>query len=583
MNKSSVKMEFEKMALISVSDDLAKKSFTSVENKFITKYLPHLEPNSVKVYLFSLYLYQNGLNSYSIGDVAQKLALSETDLINYYEYLEELELVAIISRSPFEVKILDADNLTGAPKKFKPEKYADFTKNVQNVLKGRMISPNEFREYFLLLEEYGFEQNALIMVINYCVNLRGDKIGYQYIKKVAKSFADEKVTTVKRVDEKLSAFTSSTPSLIKIFNATGINRKPDIDDDKLYKKWISEFGFEDDAIISCAKHFKAKTVEKLDEALCELYKNKKFDVKEIEDYCKNKNSVYTATLEIARALGVYMQNSAPYIENYVNVWYNYGYSFLCLKSVANYCFKRGMNSFEDMNAFIGGLYKEGIVTDQNVGEYIGKLEADDRFIKEILTSCGLTRKVIVWDRESLSRWRSWNFSDSMILEAAKLSSGKSNPVAYINGILSSWKNDGIFDIDKISAKMPAYKTTGGDARAERAAAEAHFFELRHAAEDRAEKALRTATSDEVYGDIHRQLNELAIELAFAEVKDAAKAELLSEKISKLEADGNKRLKELGIDKKDFTPNYSCKKCNDTGYTKDGKQCECMIKFLNENK
>ena len=569
------------MALISVSDDLAKKSFTSVENKFITKYMPHLEPNSVKVYLFSLYLYQNGLNSYTIDDVAQKLSLTEQEIINYYEYLEELELVAILSRSPFEVKILDADNINGTPKKFKPEKYADFTKNVQNVLKGRMISPNEFREYFVLLEEYGFEQNALIMIINYCVNLRGDKIGYQYIKKVAKSFADEKVTTVKRVDEKLSAFTSSTSALIKIFNAAGINRKPDIDDDKLYKKWTSEFQFEDDAIICGAKYFKAKTVEKLDEALCELYKNKKFDVKEIEDYCKNKNSVYTATLEIARALGVYMQNSAPYIENYVNVWYNYGYSFLCLKSVANYCFKHNMKSFEDMSVFIGELYKEGIVTDQNVGEYIRKLDADDRFIKEVLTVCGLTRKIISWDRESLARWRSWNFSDSMILEAAKLSAGKSNPVAYINGILSGWKTDGIFEVEKIT-RTPSYKPANTDTRAERAAAEAHFFELRHAAEDRAEKALRTATSDEVYGDIHRQLNELAIELAFAEIKDAAKAEQLSEQIAKLEADGDKRLKELGINKADFTPRYSCKKCDDTGYGKDGKPCECMIKFLSEN-
>ncbi len=569
------------MALISVSDELKKNSFTSIENKFITKYMPHLDPNSVKVYLFSLYIFQNGLNSYTVQDIAQNLSLTEEEVINYYEYLEELELVAIISRSPFEVKILEAENLSGAPKKFKPEKYADFTKNVQNVIKGRMISPHEFREYFFLLEEYGFEQNALIMIINYCVNLRGDKINYQYIKKVAKSFADEKVTTVKRVDEKLSAFTSSTPSLIKIFASAGINRKPDIDDDKLYKKWAHEFQFEDEAIICCAKHFKAKTVEKLDDALCELYKNKKFDVKEIEDYCKNKNSVYTATLEIARALGVYMQNSAPYIENYVNVWYNYGYSFLCLKSVANYCFKHNMKSFEDMNEFVCGLYKDGIVTDQSVGEYIGKLDADDRFIKEILTACGLTRKIINWDRESLARWRSWNFSDAMILEAAKFSLGKSNPVAYINGVLSGWKSDGIFEVEKIT-KQSSFKPATTDTRAERAAAEAHFFELRHAAEDRAEQALRTATSDEIYGDIHRQLNELAIELAFAEIKDAAKAEELNVKIAKLEADGDKRLNELGIDKDDFTPRYSCKKCNDTGYGKDGKPCECMIKFLAEN-
>ena len=167
------------MPLISVSDNLAKKSFTSVENRFITKYLPVLEPNAIKIYLFSLYVYQNGLSSYSLEDFAKHLSITEDETKNYFEYLEEFELVSVISFSPFEVKILNADNVYGTPKKFKPEKYADFTKTVQNIIKGRMISTNEFREYFVLLEDYGFEQDALLMIITYCVNLKGDNIRFQ--------------------------------------------------------------------------------------------------------------------------------------------------------------------------------------------------------------------------------------------------------------------------------------------------------------------------------------------------------------------------------------------------------------------
>ena len=267
------------MALISVSDELAKKSFTNVENKFITKYMPVLEPIAVKVYLYALYVYQSGLNSASHEDMAKALNISEDELKNYFEYLEEFELVSILSVSPLEVKILDAENVYGTPKKFKPEKYADFTKIVQNTIKGRMISTNEFREYFLLLEDYGFEQNALIMIINYCVNLKGDSIRFQYIKKVAKSFAEEGAVTAKKVDEKLSAYTSSTPALINIFRAAGINKQPDIDDDRLYKKWTAELGFEENAIAAAAKAFKVKNTDKLDSVIMELYKNKKFDVK----------------------------------------------------------------------------------------------------------------------------------------------------------------------------------------------------------------------------------------------------------------------------------------------------------------
>ena len=565
------------MALVSVSDDLATKSFTSVENKFITKYLPVLEPIAVKVYLFSLYVYQNALSSYTLEDLAKHLSITEDEAKNYFEYLEEFELVSVLSLAPFEVKILDADNVYGTPKKFKPEKYADFTKTVQNIIKGRMISPNEFREYFLLLEEYGFEQDALIMIITYCANLKGDNIRFQYIKKVAKSFADDGVTTAKKVDEKLSAYTSSTPALIKIFASAGINRQPDFEDDKLYKKWTAELGFEDDAIAAASKQFKAKTAEKLDAALTELYKNKKFDIKEICDYCKNKNSVFNATLDIARALGVYMQNTAPYVENYVNVWYDYGYSFECMKTVAMYCFKHNMKSFEDMHEFINKLYNDGIVTDTGVNEYIGKLNAQDGFIKNILNLCGLTRKVIAWDRESLKRWKSWDFSDEMILEAAKLSAGKSNPTAYMNGILSTWKSEGTFTPDKIQSLPVKAATT--DTTISRAEIERHYHNLRHAAEDAAEKALNRALSDDIYGKIYRDLNELSIQLAFAELRNPNAADELTKRIGGLEIQGDKRLKELGIDKTNFTPRYSCKICNDTGYDQNRKPCTCMKKFI----
>lgn len=571
------------MPFISVSDEVAKKSFTSVENKFITKYLPVLEPISVKVYLYSLYLYQCGQTSFTLSDLANSLQITEDAAKEYFKYLEELELVSITSLAPFEVKILDADNIYGTPKKFKPEKYADFNKSVQNVIKGRMILPSEYRDYDCLLEDYGFEQNALIMIINYCVNLKGDDIRYAYIKKVAKSFADEGITTAKKVDEKLSAYTSSTTALIKLFNSAGIKKQPDIDDDRLYKKWIN-LGFEDGAITAAAKSFKAKTVEKIDLAIDELYKNRKFDVKEIEDYCNTKNSVLSLTFEIAKNLGVYMQNPAPYVENYVNVWCNYGFTFDSLKTISVYCFKNGKNSFEDMNTFVQKLYDEGIVADISVDGYIKEKAEDDKIIKEILSVCGLTRKIIEWDRQSLTRWRSWNFTDEMLIEAAKLSSGKSNPMAYMNGILSAWKTEGIFSADKITTQTPTtVKTAAPASRDGRAEIERHYYELRHAAEERAEKALAKATADSVYNGIRKELNELAIKLAFAEIRDKNLAKELSESIEKLETKADKRLKELNIDKSEFTPRYSCPICNDTGYDKFGNPCECMDKLIKSMK
>ncbi|MDE6597019.1 MAG: DnaD domain protein, partial [Clostridia bacterium] len=482
------------MAFISVSDNLAKKSFTSVENKFITKYLPVLEPVAVKVYLYSLYIYGSGQTSCTVEDLANSLSLTESEVKNYFNYLEEFELVSVLSYNPFEVKILDADNVYGAPKKFKPEKYSDFTKNAQNVIKGRMISTNEYREYFYLLEEYGFEQNALIMIMNYCAGLKGDDVKVQYIKKVAKSFAEQGVTTAKKVDEKLFDYKASTSALIKIFEACGITRKADFDDEKLYKIWTEKFGFSDKAIIAAAKGFKVKTVERLDASLSELHRNNKIDVKEINDYCKNKNAAIKAAFDIANILGVTVPKATPYVENYINVWYDYGYSFAALKIIAEYCFKQNKTSFEDMNELIQSTYNDGIITEESVALYIDNLNTENAFIKEIISTCGLTKKIISSDRENLARWRGWNFGNDMILQAAKMASDKSNPVAYMNAVLSSWKAEGIFSTDKIAAKVPATKTANNQSRVERAEIEQHYYDLRHAAEDAAEKALSKAKS-----------------------------------------------------------------------------------------
>lgn len=447
------------MAFISVSDELIKKSVTTVENKFITKYLTELEPTSVKVYLFALYLCQNGKTAYTLADFSEKLGLDEDRVKEYFEYLDEFELVSVTSHSPFEIKILDCDNYSGKPKKLHPEKYEGLYEEIQSIVSGRMISQNEFREYLYLLEEYNLERNAIVMIVNYCVNLKGDNISAAYIKKVAKNFCESGLTTATGIEEKLASYTASSASLLKIFGACSIKRQPEVEDGELLDKWLS-LGYSEEAVICAAKGFKIKSFDKLDAAIEELYKNAKFDVKEIDDYRKTKTSLYGTAIDIARALSVYMPDPAPYVENYVSAWSGYGFSYEALNRIANYCFLSGRNSFDAMNDFTTNLYRDAFVDDGSVNDLLERLAEDDKFIKSILNSCGLTRKIIPYDRQALSRWRDWGFNETMILKAAELSAGKNNPVAAINYLLSTWKNGGVYTVESIPHNgYPANKST----------------------------------------------------------------------------------------------------------------------------
>lgn len=455
------------MAFISVAEELTKKSVTDVENKFILKYLPELDAFAIKVYLYALYLYQNGQSAYTLADLAAKLKITEDEAQQYFEYLESMELIAITSVSPFEIKILDCDNYYGKPKVLHPEKYDGLYEEIQSAFgDGRMVSQDEFREYLIFLEEYGFERNALLMVVTYCINLKGNTIGAAYIKKVLKSFASDDATSAKRVEDKLSSYTASTASLIKIFSDCGIKRSPAAEDGELYNKWTA-LGFDDNAIISAAKCFKYKSMEKIDLAIQELYKHKKFDAKEISDYRKTKEGLYETTVCVAKALGVYISDPTPYVENYVSTWSGYGFGNDALLKIANYCFLSGKNSFDGMNDFVCNLYKQAFVDDDSVNGLLVRLAEDDKFIKTVLASCGLTRKIIPYDRQALTRWRDWGFNEAMILKAAELSASKNNPVAAMNYLLSTWKNGGIYTVEQIPAYSKNTKTSAKTAQRQR--------------------------------------------------------------------------------------------------------------------
>lgn len=438
------------MPFISVAEELTKKSVTTLENKFITKYLPELDPLSVKVYLYALYLVQNGQQNYTIDDFANKLHVDTDKLQECFTYLDEFELVRITSLVPFEITILDCENFYGKPKKLHPEKYGGLYEEIQTIISGREVSQNEFMDYLILLEEYGLERNALIMLINYCTNLKGVDIGPAYIKKVCKNFCSDGVTTAGLVDERLSKYNASTASLIKIFNACSIKRRPEVEDGRLLQKWY-EMGFSDDAVICAAKGFKIKKLERLDDVMQELYKYKKFDVKEIDGYRKTKDSLYEIALAAAKSLGIFVSDLSPYVENYVSVWVGYGFSATSLKQIADYCFLSGRNSFDAMGDFVASLYKDAYVDDGSVETVLSALAEDDKLLKTILSACGLSRKIIPYDRQALSRWREWGFNENMIMKAAALSAGKNNPVAAMNYLLSTWKNASIYTVEQIPA------------------------------------------------------------------------------------------------------------------------------------
>ncbi len=438
------------MAFCSFSKEYNSTAFTSVENVFLYAYMPEAGEQALKVYLYGLFLCQKG-EDYTLSDAANALKLSEKDMIDCFRYWEEFGLVEIISDSPFIVNYLPI-GLSGAkPRKINVEKYTEFNHSIQKIVSGRMISTNEYSEYFRLIEDYRVDQAAMLMIAQYCVDIKGDSIGCKYISAVVKDFASRGITTPEKVEKELENYIIRSNEITQILNALSQKRRPEIEDVKLFAKWTGELGFEPEAILHAAKTVKRGSIQKLDALMHELYASKKFSTKEITEFAKSKKYLIELAIKINKALSVYMEVIDPAVDNYTSKWVSEGFTEDALLLVANYCFKRGRRSLDGMDTALKSLREKGIIDLESIVAYFKQISKDDEFLKKLLENAGQPRRPNDWDRQNLRRWRDWGFTDELIEEAALLSAGKSGPIVYMNSVLSNWKNKNLFSIEDVKS------------------------------------------------------------------------------------------------------------------------------------
>ena len=169
-------------------------------------------------------------------------------------------------------------------------------------------------------------------------------------------------------------------------------------------------------------------------------------------------------------------------------------------------------------------------------------------------------------------WKSWNFSEEMILEAAKLASGKNSPIAYINSVLSSWKNKNVFSPTLITEKPDNTANSQENYNRE-------YEKRRSLAVSRAQNNTEKAMSVDGFREMYERYYSIEKDLAFAEIEgNVGKLALLEKEKSDLDQNISTLLSTVGLDITDLSPKYACEKCNDTGYV-GTKRCDCFNKTV----
>ena len=575
------------MAFCTFSKDL-DNGYTIVDNKFITKYLPEADGFAVKVYLYGLYLCENRETDFSISSMAEVLKTTEENIRQAFAFWEDFDLVEVLAQEPFTVQYLPVRTAVGRPKKIRYEQYTDFNKELQRKMQkvGKFVSSNDYVKYMHFLEENTLQPQALLLIVEYCINKQGEAVSPSYIFNKAKKLIRLGFTTYEQVEKELSNYNANESALLKIFTVLGgYQHTPDENDYELYKQWTETLGFTQDAILATAKKMKRGNMTGLDLTLTELAEKGKLDAQEIERYLTERETLVNLTFRIGRKLGVKVQNPAPYVDEYVEKWYNYGFEESSLLDIALLCMRTERGDFNSMHDLVKKLFTDGIVSKDAVKNFLKEKNNDLKLFTKLRELCGSIRNNAA-NLSLITTWREWGFGEEMILEAAKRSAASANPIPYMNKILSDWKQANIYAVKDI----PENKTTGAgtgstpisrgfvnpiieavNAKADR---ERYYAALREKAQSRADKFVAKANKNERFKTLTTELSKMEIALAKAEVFEPKNLPALTQEKAHLLRERRSLLQEMGIEEEQLLPQFTCPKCSDTGFLPSGVACNC---------
>lgn len=442
------------MSFCKFSPSYQTKNQTVVDNVFITDFLPKAPDLCVKAYLLGLSKCGSADETENNIEYFSKiLNVCEEDIFSLFKYWEDQGLVQVLSTNPIEVRYLPINSSMGNIRKYKVDKYTDFNIQAQEILGKRMIMPNEYVEFYNLIENRHIEEKALLAIIKYCVDNKGFNISPNYIITVAKDWEREGIRLLEQVQEKIEELGIADDKMSLILGAMGTKRKVQLEDKELLNKWLNSFGFELNVIIYVVNNLKTKKrrldVNVLDEYLTKYFEMKLMSIPEIENYENEKENLWNIAISINKELGIYYEDLTKEIDTYVVPWINMGFDVETLKLVADNCFKSSIKTLEGYNNIVNKLFKLGIVNINSYLQYINDNLAVDNKIKKIIEALNLTRNVNNMDRNFYSTWTNdWGFEDSVILYGATLSKDKANAMMYLNKILSNWNTQGVKTLDK---------------------------------------------------------------------------------------------------------------------------------------
>ena len=417
----------------------------------------------VGAYLYGL-MYSQSHEEIDLGVFSARLRMPESDIIEAYEYWQKKGFVKIHNGSElsFEFgifkKLDNVDNLYSE---------SEFFQELQVIFGSRQLSPADYIKILDYTTVFMLPKKVVLLLAQYCVGKKGSRVSITYLDRVAKTWAEEGITTAEQAQKHLEREQQKESGILDILEQLGItNRRATMDETELFEKWTKQWGFTLGAIrtaCSLTTSSRNPSMKYLDSILYNLKEEGKTTSRSISESKSVKESTTKDLQKILNLLGeTNLKPSAEHISLYQKWTTAYGYGMDVIEKAAAQAAKRGRMPIKYIDSLLTDWFNNGIETPQQAADYIQKQHKLDSKITAVLDAAGITkmnisdalrRKYTTWSEE-------WGISANAILLAAEISSLAAQPMSYLNTLLRNWHEKGVKTVTQAQKETQNRKTSG---------------------------------------------------------------------------------------------------------------------------
>ena len=450
---------------------------TPVENQFILDYLPAARGDFVKVYLYGLMRCYHPEEDMNLDRMCHELNMTQDEVETAFRYWERRRLVRRVSDRPPQWQYVNIKQKNLIMDDDQDPEYEEFSNAIYEAFdKVRRLHGSELAACFEWRESLKLPTEVIIMLMNHMVQVKGRNFRISDAEKVAVQMANENVRTVDAAEEFFSHDEAAFKGIRKILKKLGKSYNPSEAQVNMYRKWTQEWHFSHEAI-EAAVELTAKgdpNLGYLDGILNSLRQEYGDGAGITPEMIRLSSLRADGFRQVISELGrgevsqrnlkLYDQMLALYPQEVILI-------------AARECGHSGKDT-GDILKLLQAWKEKGLDSLREVEDYVQAFHDQTALIKALRHLWGTDEtRIGKADRSLVSKWEhEFGFSREMILAAAKLAAEAKQPMAYLDRILTDYKDKGITTPEQ--AEREREKTKAGGKKKEGKVLPAQNFEQR---------------------------------------------------------------------------------------------------------